>query len=181
MQNINVIVAMCKNKGIGFNNKLPWGYISKDLLNFKKLTIGKGNNAIIMGKNTLLSLPNGPLKSRTNLILSKTINDDEIIEWKKKYFDKNIEFFNNLNKLDDYLKNNIFDDIWIIGGEQIYNLYVRSKIVKKIYITYIDHEYKCDTFFPDIKFHNFISKTLSYNTIDENNNSINVYDIIYEL
>lgn len=180
MQNINVIVAMCKNKGIGLNNKLPWGKISKDLSNFKKLTIGNGNNVIIMGKNTLLSLPNGPLKSRTNLILSKTIKDDEILKWKNKYPDNKIEFFDNLNKLDDYLKNNSFHDIWIIGGEQIYNLYVRSKKIKKIYITYIDYEYPCDTFFPDIKFHNFISKTLSY-TIDDNNNCINVYEIIYEL
>ena len=49
--NINIIVAMCKNNGIGYKNNLPWR-ISSDLKKFRKLTIGNKKNAIIMGKNT---------------------------------------------------------------------------------------------------------------------------------
>ena len=55
--NINLIVAMCKNNGIGYKNELPWK-ISSDLKKFKKLTQGKGNNAVIMGKNTYESIKN---------------------------------------------------------------------------------------------------------------------------
>ena len=52
---INGIVAMDKNKGIGINNQLPWK-LKEDLQRFQKFTTGKGNNAIIMGKNTWNSI-----------------------------------------------------------------------------------------------------------------------------
>ena len=55
----NIIVAKCNNNGIGINNTLPWN-IPGDLKRFSKLTTGSGNNAIIMGKNTWLSLPKKP-------------------------------------------------------------------------------------------------------------------------
>ena len=32
---MNIVVAACKNKGIGINNKLPWSF-KKDLKYFKK-------------------------------------------------------------------------------------------------------------------------------------------------
>ena len=48
---MNLIVAYCRNRGIGFQNKLPWK-LSQDMNRFKNLTIGNGNNAVVMGKNT---------------------------------------------------------------------------------------------------------------------------------
>ncbi len=63
---INGIVAVCKNGGIGLNNKLPW-ILKKDLQRFKKTTIGNGNNAISMGRNTWDSIPS--LNGRDHLIL----------------------------------------------------------------------------------------------------------------
>ena len=53
---MNIVVAACKNRGIGLKNKLPWN-LSKEMKYFKKLTIGEKNNAVIMGKNTWLSIP----------------------------------------------------------------------------------------------------------------------------
>ncbi len=53
---MNIIVAKCLNGGIGYKNKLPWGFRS-DLRRFAKLTKGQGNNAIIMGRKTWESLP----------------------------------------------------------------------------------------------------------------------------
>ena len=52
---VNIIVAYTNNKGIGKNNSLPWK-IPSDLKKFKNLTTGNKKNAIIMGKNTYLSL-----------------------------------------------------------------------------------------------------------------------------
>jgi len=46
---MNLIVAYGKNRGIGFKNKLPWD-LSPDLERFKDLTVGNGNNAVIMGR-----------------------------------------------------------------------------------------------------------------------------------
>ena len=67
----NIIVAMCKkSRGIGFKDKLPFKS-SKDLKRFKKITIGSGNNSVIMGSKTWLSLPflTRPLKYRENIEL----------------------------------------------------------------------------------------------------------------
>ena len=70
--NYNIIVAICENNGIGYNNSLPWN-IKEDLKIFSKLTKGNNNNAIIMGRNTFESLPNNFLPKRDNLILSSSI------------------------------------------------------------------------------------------------------------
>ena len=64
---INIIVAMTKDQGIGYNNKLPW-YIPDDLKRFKKLT---SNSVIVMGRKTWDSLPIKPLPNRINYVLSK--------------------------------------------------------------------------------------------------------------
>ena len=71
---LKLIVAMCRNRGIGNENNIPWK-IKKDLTYFSQCTIGKygkyiksGNgdvqyikkNAIIMGRNTWNSLPKFP-------------------------------------------------------------------------------------------------------------------------
>ncbi len=43
---LKLIVANCRNGGIGKNNMLPWN-LKPDLNRFKKLTVGEKNNAII--------------------------------------------------------------------------------------------------------------------------------------
>ena len=67
----NIIVAIDRNRGIGINNKIPWNF-RQDLSYFKNLTKGAGDNAIIMGKNTYLSL-NKPLPYRDNIVLSSSL------------------------------------------------------------------------------------------------------------
>tara|TARA_Y100001970_G_scaffold167266_1_gene204722 strand:- start:1996 stop:2547 length:552 start_codon:yes stop_codon:yes gene_type:complete len=176
---VNIIVAYEKNKGIGLNNMLPWK-ISSDLIKFKNLTIGNKNNALIMGKNTWLSLKKS-LPFRDNLILSKSLNIDSINN-------NNItKSFKNENLLKDFLDIKNYDEIWVIGGENIYDLFLnKTDIFKidKIYITFIDKNIDCDIFFPniDINKYSFISKSIhmkSNNIIDNSNNNLNLYDIIY--
>ena len=70
---MNIVVAACKNSGIGINNKLPW-ILRNDLKYFKFLTQSHGNNAIIMGKNTCFSLPRA-LPKRVNYVLSNTLQN----------------------------------------------------------------------------------------------------------
>ena len=55
-----MIVAIDKNLGIGFKNKLLKS-IPEDLKRFKRLTTG---SVVIMGYNTYLSLPKKPLPNR---------------------------------------------------------------------------------------------------------------------
>lgn len=171
---VNIIVAYCKNKGIGMKNELPWK-IKEDLAKFRKLTIGQGNNAVIMGKNTWQSLNLSYLKSRDNLILSTSLNIEKNIE------NNIIKSFKNYSELKNFLIEKKYDEIWIIGGEKIYDFFLNNydaeSIITKIYITYIDKEFKCDTFFPKINLNKFqfVSKE-----VFKTNDDFNLFNCIYE-
>ena len=157
MINFNIIVAQCKNGGIGISNDLPWK-IKSDLKKFYKLTKGNGNNAIIMGRNTWNSLNNKPLKLRDNLILSTSLNFE--ITNDNNYITKT---FNNINSIIDFCKNKNYDNIWIIGGEKIYKSFLEyGNIVDNIYLTLIDKDYRCDIFFPHIDKNRF--RCIEYKT-----------------
>ena len=134
---MKLIVAVDKNYGIGIQNKLPWSH-KCDMKYFSKLTKGLNNNCIIMGKNTYLSIGR-PLPNRKNIVLSTTLTDDTVT------------IFPTLELLLEYLNNNVFDDIWIIGGLQIYNLFLSKNLINELFVTYINKEYLCDTYFPYIK------------------------------
>jgi len=143
---MNLIVAYCRNRGIGFQNKLPWK-LSSDMDRFKNLTIGNGNNAVIMGRNTWESLPQKfkPLPKRTNIILSTKYN----------YLLNNVDtdspkFFSSFLSAEHYCSIAQTDNMWVIGGEMLYSEILEHKHLKRIYVTYIDNEFECDTFFPNI-------------------------------
>jgi len=137
---MNMIVAFCRNRGIGIGNTLPWN-IKNELKYFKDLTTSNKNDCIVMGKNTWLSLPKKPLPKRTNIILSNSL--------KKEDLPKNTLLFNNKDDLIKYVKKNNYTT-WIIGGEQIYNSFINLNDLENIYVTFINKKYNCDTFFPKI-------------------------------
>jgi dihydrofolate reductase len=147
---MNIVVAACKNRGIGFQNNLPWK-LKKELKYFRLLTKGLGNNAVVMGKNTCLSLP-GALPKRENFVLSSTLsqtdNDFNII--------KNIEL----------LKKENYNTVWLIGGAQVYESMINNDMINTIYYTDIDEEFECDTFFPEIP--NEFQEVFKSNNFEEN-------------
>ena len=138
--NYNIIVAICENNGIGYNNSLPWN-IKEDLKIFSKLTRGNNNNAIIMGRNTFESLPNKFLPKRDNLILSSSIIIDE------KREDNIIKTFDNIDSIIEFCNSKNYQEVWIIGGQLIYESFLRKNIVNKLFITKINKKYLCDKFF----------------------------------
>ena len=171
---VNIIVAYSNNKGIGKDNSLPWK-IPSDLKKFKNLTTGNKKNAIIMGKNTYLSLNNRSLPNRDNLILSSSLKID-----KKDENDSITRSFKNEINLKEFLDNKNYDELWVIGGANIYDLFLNKTnifVVKNIYVTLIDKIIECDTFFPELdnNKYSFISKSIHV----DNNNKYNYYDIIY--
>jgi dihydrofolate reductase len=137
----NLIVATCLENGIGYKGKLPW-HVKADLQNFSKLTKGLGN-AVIMGSNTLNSIPNKYLPGRDNLVLSTTqkfhtiMSDGHIIK-----------SFNTIDAVIDFCKLMDYEEVWIIGGESIYKQFLNKNIINKCYITIIHKYFDCDTFFP---------------------------------
>ena len=143
---MNIVVAACKNNGIGINNKLPW-MLRNDLKYFKFLTQSHGNNAIVMGKNTCFSLPRA-LPKRVNYVLSNTLEnpktDREQFLVNGGYGDFRI--VKNIN----HISKEKYDNIWLIGGDQVYKSLIESDIVNSIYYTDIDANFNCDTYFPEI-------------------------------
>lgn len=178
---INIIVAFSKNRGIGIDNNLPWN-LPSDLKKFRKLTIGNGNNAVIMGKNTWDSLPVKYLKQRDNLILSKTYKIDTLYQTNinNNQITNTIKSFDNINKILDFCDKKKYDTIWIIGGSQIYNLFMNYKIeIYEIYVTYIDKEFECDTFFPSIDIDKYSNVKQSEHITENLDIDYKVYDRVY--
>lgn len=130
---MNIIVCVDENFNIGLNNKLLFS-IKRDMEFFKSKTL---SNVVIMGRKTLQSLPNSaPLKNRTNIIMTSNDNFDGCI------------CVNDINALFDLLKCYKTKDIYVIGGEQIYNLllpYCEIAYVTKVYTNKIG-----DSKFPNI-------------------------------
>ena len=137
----NAIAAISRNKGIGLNNQLPWK-LREDLVRFKKLTIGNGNNSVIMGKNTWNSI--NFLNNRHNYIISSTLKIDE----KKGNYE--IKSFESIDSLISYLNTKNYDINWVIGGSTIYKTFFDRNIINKLHITLIDKDFHCDTFMPVI-------------------------------
>jgi len=134
---INIIAAMAKNRVIGYKNRLPWN-IPEDLKRFKWLTSEK-NTAVVMGRKTWESLPIKPLPNRRNYVLTKNnkhaIFPDGLV----------LTDFDDIN----IIKKN-YSNVWIIGGEAIYEHYINKPYIDKIYLTEIEEEYEGDTYFPEI-------------------------------
>mgnify|MGYP001317865774 CR=1 FL=1 len=143
---MNIIVAACKNRGIGYKNKLPWK-LSKEMKYFKELTIGEKNNAVIMGRNTWLSIPqkNIPLPKRENIVLTSRVDNMFF-----KNQNKGLNFAPSLESIYTMYGMYSFDNMWIIGGERVYNDTLNKGLVDSIFYTEIDADYECDTFFPEI-------------------------------
>ena len=145
--NMKLIVGFCRNRGIGWKNSLPW-HLKDDLLRFKNLTIGDGNNAVIMGRKTWESLPeqSRPLPKRTNIVLSRTSG----IKIFADKLEKTPHFYFPSLEMATPLCNKEYDDAWIIGGEKIYRDSLEKNLVQTVYTTYIDKEFPCDAFFPTL-------------------------------
>ena len=145
----SLIVAVGENNEIGKNNQLLW-HIPEDLKNFKKITMGK---TVIMGKNTYKSIGK-PLSNRKNIVLSRNPLEieEKIKEDRKKYENENtkLELCDNLQKIIDKYKNSE-EEIFIIGGGEIYKKAFEMKIVKRIYMSHVNFSDKnADTYFPKI-------------------------------
>lgn len=137
----NLIVAKDKKNGIGKGNELPWHY-PEDLKYFSKTTKSKGLNinAVIMGRKTYESIGRA-LPQRVNYVLSRSL--------KRENVDKQINLFDDFEELLKDLEKNQFNECWIIGGAEIYNLFLeKTDLINEIYITKINKDYNCDTFFP---------------------------------
>lgn len=144
-----VIAAACKNMGIGYLNRLPWR-LKKELDYFNRMTTTSPDSAhkniVIMGRKTWSSIPPKyrPLKDRTNVVLSRTVSTIEDRESVDHIFSSLPDALEGVSQLRNK------GQVWVVGGQSIYEEAVRLPQCKKIYLTKIDKEFECDTFFPEL-------------------------------
>ncbi len=132
---MNLIAAVDENWAIGNKNQLLVRSPA-DQKFFRETTTGK---VVVMGRKTLESFPNGlPLKNRTNIVLTHD----------KKYNVKDAIIVHSLEELHEELKKYPSEDIYIIGGEQIYRQLVDECDVA--HITKINFAYDADAYFPNL-------------------------------
>ncbi len=138
----SIVVAMDKERGIGLNGKLPWK-LSGDMRFFRELTTGSGHNAVLMGRKTWDSLPAAfkPLPKRLNGVLSRNRTDTDGTH---KLWSSLKEAVSELGRDEN------IQEIFVIGGAQIYSEALTLPECQRIYLTAIDAAYSCDTFFPEI-------------------------------
>ena len=154
----SLIVAVGKNNEIGKNNQLLW-HIPEDLKNFKKITTGK---TVIMGRNTYKSIGRA-LPNRTNIVLSRNFleTDEKFKEDRKKYENETtkLEFYDDFQKVIEKYKN-FTEEIFIIGGGEIYKKSLEMGIVKRIYMSHVDFsDTEADAYFPKIDLDKWITLT----------------------
>lgn len=144
-----VIAAACKNLGIGYLNRLPWK-LKQELEYFNRMTTISPDpahkNIVIMGRKTWSSIPSRyrPLKDRTNVVLSRTVSTIEDREAVDHIFSSLPDALEGVSQLRNK------GQVWIVGGQSIYEEALRLTQCKRIYLTRIDKEFECDTFFPEI-------------------------------
>lgn len=135
---MNMIVCVSRNWGIGKDNQLLF-HIPDDRKQFKALTTGK---VVIMGHNTLKSLPGGkPLPNRTNIVLSR--NPNLVVD--------GATVCNSVQDVLIEVSGLPHSDVFIIGGEAIYKIFL--PYCRRALITRVDAAPDADAFFPDLLEH----------------------------
>ena len=131
---LSLIVAVSDDNVIGQNNTLPW-HLPKDLIYFKKLTLGK---PIVMGRKTFESIGK-LLPGRQNIILSGSNNlilPEGVI-------------FNDRDTLINYLQGHSCEEAFIIGGGKIFETFMNC--IDTMYITRVHAGFPDgDVFFPEV-------------------------------
>ena len=138
---INLIVALDSKNGFAKDNKIPWitePFAKEDLKHFRDLTLG---HTCIMGRNTYEDISRvmnrkDILPGRECVVLSRD---------KTYYVSHDILVYDSMEHAIGTC--NQLKDIFIIGGGSIFKEALKWSL-DNVYVTKIDKEYNCDSFFP---------------------------------
>jgi len=138
------IVAVDKNNGIGKDGKMPWN-VPEDMKFFKdlttKVTDPEKQNVVIMGRKTFESMNMRPLKSRFNICVTKTLKQEDFMNYTNMAI---------VNGFEDALRLSVTlncENVFVIGGYQLYNEAIFHGKCGEVICNEIAGDYDCDTFF----------------------------------
>jgi dihydrofolate reductase len=125
---ISIIVAASTNDVIGAHGELPWR-LSDDLRRFKRVTMGK---PVIMGRKTWESIGK-PLPGRQNIVITR----------QSGYAAEGCDVVSSVDAA--IAASGDADEIMIIGGSEIYQLFLGS--AGRIYLTRVHADIRGDAGF----------------------------------
>lgn len=137
---INLIAAIGLHNEIGQSNALLC-HITPDLKYFNQVTRG---HILIMGRKTFLSLPNGPLKGRENIIITRQDDFEHEGAYVARSIDESLRIARSLDLAQD-------KEVFIIGGGSIYEQFM--PLADRLYITHIFQDFEASVYFPKISQH----------------------------
>lgn len=164
MKKIKLILAAAENGVIGNTQSpsgLPWR-LPSEMQHFTKTTTGNEKNIVVIGRKTYMTFPPKyrPLPKRQNVILSTSLAQVE----------EGVLVFNSMQSIMEYLKSHRtdgFEDIFIAGGVQIYNLFL--PVADEIYLTTVHADVEGDILCPDLHLENWAEASSEYHPADEKN------------
>jgi dihydrofolate reductase len=135
----SIIVAAASNNAIGKDNDLLW-HLPADMKHFKQLTSG---HCILTGRKNFESIPEKfrPLPNRTNIIITR--NKDLKVD--------TCHVFTSIQEGIDFAKSTGEQELFIIGGGEIYRESIEQNLIRKIYLTRVHQTFAADTFFPELE------------------------------
>jgi dihydrofolate reductase len=150
-KNISIIVAIAENFAIGKNNDLLF-HLPNDLKRFKEITTG---HSLIMGRNTLLSLPKWPLPNRRHIVITDKKEDNF----------PGCETVFSIQEAIEKVRNE--EEAFVIGGGMVYKQFY--PLAGKLYLTLVHKTFEADVYFPEINFPEW-KETSREDFFDEKNN-----------
>lgn len=154
---VSLIAALASNRAIGRNNALLWT-LRDDMAFFKMTT---RDRHVIMGRKNWESIPERyrPLPGRVNIVLSRDAD----------FTAAGAMGFTSLEAALDFGRESGEEEVFIIGGAQVYGLAIEAGIVDTMYLTHVEREYEGDTFFPEFAEADWKSQPLFRHVADERN------------
>ena len=133
---VSVMAAMSLNRAIGFKEKLPWGSLPADWAYLYKITKDK---VMVMGRKSY-EAEDRVWSKAGNIVISRQQNYP---------LEDGFQQAESIEKALEILKQKTLDEIFIIGGEQIFRQTI-PQLVDKIYLTLVQENFEGDAFFPEI-------------------------------
>lgn len=160
----SLIVAMDSNRGIGKDNDLMW-HLPAEMRFFTTTT---KEQIVVMGRKNYDSIPEKyrPLPNRENVVLSRNPDFDA----------GDCKVFTSLNECIEHFNSETERKLFVIGGGQIYREALAHDDLNEMFITYIDHAFEPDTFFPEFDETTWNKEEMfSYEADDKNPHGFVVY------
>ncbi len=140
--NFSIISAIDLNRGIGFQNRLPW-HLPPDMKHFKEETMG---GTVIMGRKTWESIPEKfrPFTGRLNIVISRgeqTLPEGVLLAHS---FEEALELAEAYSQAEEGVLRKAF----VIGGASLYAEAIQNPACNELILTHIQKSFEVDSYFP---------------------------------